>query len=320
MCEKGGRRCENADELTKYKRKISRTNEYRNSSVYNQERIMSAAVVKWKNQNKKLVQSHAPKRAYFNTRAKPKDVSSVSAALDEHGVFAAPDESGYSISSLIEENREVRERMKEKYKEVKSYSFVKYLSINSHLRNQTDSEDFPESKSNERIEKAIADIDACIEQATELNSGKQHSLYREIRVPAGWTAKQYAKKYFGVGEVVSDPGFISTSHSPSHILSRVNGSIKKKEASLVFAIHTRDGISLQDTEPTSSTVQSQEMERLLPRDHRMVVVGMTTQTYANDDNVTVERAYSYVPQKEERAVTTVHCVSEELFKEWKSQG
>lgn len=320
MCEKGGKRCEQSDALTLYKRKIARSKEYREAPVYRQGEVMSAAVDKWKNGNKKLVQEHAPKRTYFNTRAKPKDVAAVSNVLSERGVFDPVDESKYSVDELIEENKAVRAQLDKEYRAVKGYSILGYLRINAYLRKQLDNEEHPESSEVKRTEGRIADMEACLQKSLEMNPDKEHSVFRHVDVPAGWTGKQYAQKYLKTGEVVSDPGFISTTHSPSHVLYRANRAHAKGRASIVFNVHTRGGVSLQEKEPDYSTIQSQEIERLLPRDHRMVVVGTTTQTYVNDDNVTIDSSLAYRPKKRERSVTTVHCVSEELFREWTKEG
>lgn len=324
MCKAGGPRCENSNLLILHQRKVQRTEKYKNAGEYEQKRILDKETGRWKSRNKDIVQEHASKRRVFNTRAKNKNISAFRKNNSHSNIYASVNEDDVSTDDLIAENHGLKETLNEdSYDTLKGYSILSYLRVNSYLRKETKAEDYPhEEDSAQRTKNQINLMDDAFSQIPSVDT--PHNVLRHIQVPAGWTAKQYVNKYYSDGAVISDPAYVSTTHSPSHVAERF---IKDKEKNpeqqqIVLQFHTKEGVSLQDEDPSHGSLQSREKERLLPRNHRMVVIGSSQKEYQYDDTGYSGSRLPTSPKKDSgpQKITTVHLMDEELFKSYSEES
>lgn len=332
MCKEGGPRCENADALTLARRKIQRSQQYRQARDSQKKSILQEQLDDWKNENKQFVQEHARKRRVFNTRAKLKSaerIASFNKTAEGKQLLSRPTENSYDVNNLIAENKQLQERFDgDVYDSLRKYSFIGFQYLNSYLRNDTKHKDYPDADLMEIVHKEIADMDTVFAEhersgeeqgnaTKDTLSSDPHLVYRETYVPAGWTAKEYAEKYYGLGEVIADPAYMSTSHSQSYMVEKANYEKKRRRGqdSIVLKVLTGSGVSMQTRLPENGTIQSREMERLLPRNHRLVVVGHSRQTFVDAGLTEENYAHPHHRGAKSKKLTVVHLVDESIFSE-----
>lgn len=284
MCNTGGPRCEYSGRWLLEKRRVQRTKKYKEAHSSEQERILWQCKNDFQKANSKEFKEHLPTREKWQTKARPLPRRRAEALAK---TFPKP----RTISS--EEGTMLAERMNEEatgFREALSeedahslniYTMTAHSDINGYLRRGPkgieesymgeERLDFIKSHA-ENLKRVVGDYPKASEDRV---------LYRHMLIPAGISPREFANKYFKVGERVRDSGFLSTTEDPAYIAGHAFS--RRPSEYVVMQILSKQGVSVQPSERERvGHLQSWEKERLLPAGANFRVVGVRRETLEID--------------------------------------
>ena len=272
MCRAGGRRCELSNELTNVRKRVRRTSAYQNADGRKQEKIIKQAERDFKNQNKELVQKHAPETMPWqtNTQRFPKSRMKRYQNLFEPPKTLSKEESDALQKQMYDEYKSIADS--DAQDALAAYSLYGFELVNKTLRTGKINGALKKGDDLQRLTEIFNKNLALLDKVTQQESETPRTLYRHHIVPAGWSPREYAEKYFPIGSTISDSAFLSTTEDPAYIAGHF--AARKGSNYVVYQIVSRKGVSVvRDEKERHGSVQSFEKERLLPRDSRFRVVG-----------------------------------------------
>lgn len=290
MCDVGGPRCEYANKWRNTKRKVMRTTKYKESGDSGRETILEKARNNFDNSNPALVKAHLRKKAKWQTKAKTltkRHAEKLSKNFPKPETLT-PDEALEQTNKLVQTFEKMKENLTlDHINALSAYSMTLHSSINPIMRGDKVKDGISE-KGVEKTHEKINLIKECFQQAdnTEIKT-----LYRHLIVPKGLKPREYAEKYFKVGERIRDKGFMSTTMDPGYI--RGHAHSRRPSEYIVFQIITRKGISLQREQEQVGSVQSFEKEILLPDALNLRVVNIRRESFGiHEDRVQVHKQFN----------------------------
>jgi hypothetical protein len=290
MCKTGGPRCEYSYRWSLVKRKIERSQKFKEASSYVQEVMLKEARFKFDSSNSALVIAHLPEKAKWQTKAKPlpRRKCEQLSKLFPKPAMPSQNEALLLTQNLLEEYRALSGRLtQDENRALIQYSITMHKYINGLLREGKKPDCFtPEEL---RLSVTAGTLKKTVDEyplATDVRV-----LYRHLIVPRGVTPREYAAKYFKVGERICDPGFMSTSEDPSYI--RAHAYVRHPSNYVVYQVLSRKGVPLQRSEERVGDLQSWEKERLLPAGLKLRVVGVRQEEFSvSDDRVDMKKQFS----------------------------
>ena len=288
MCNTGGPRCEYSQKWLSRRRKLQRTDDYKNASRSRQKGLERTERWRFQKEYSEEYQKHLPERAKWQRKAKAlprRKAEALARSQPPPKIFTA-EEAVAHTAAMAEEHEELLKRLSpDEVHALILYTMASHEDINGYLRlgakGVVTADEYPNDDRVGFARERVAHLDAIFEKAYKHEEPR--TLYRHMLVEPGMSPRRYAEKYFKVGERVADPAFMSTSEDPSYI----RGHVHKRRPSeyLVMKIVTRKGISLQQYEEEfNGNIQSWEKERLLPRDTKLRVLAVRNEEYSIDDS------------------------------------
>lgn len=284
MCDTGGPRCEYSSRWLLERRRLERSTEYRDGTHYQQKELLRKARNAFQESNPEDFKAHLPARQRWQTKAKPlprRKMEAVAKTFSKPHILS-PEEGAVLAAEMAEEHARLVENLSPDTRHaLTTYSMASFEDINGYLRHGLKGiardTNFPLEERAQQVEERIAGIKELLEQS-EL-SRTPRVLYRHMLSPAGISTREYANKYFKVGERIRDDALLSTTEDPAYI----RGHAHSREPSdyVVFQLLSRKGISLQPTDYESvGHLQSWEKERLLPPGTNFRVVGIRREEFS----------------------------------------
>jgi len=191
-----------------------------------------------------------------------------------------------------EENKVLIKRMIEEFKSMEAqlnlseqntlshYTFAGSSSMNRLLHNEPrDYEITPEKI--ERNWKDIQTLDSIIQRFG--SNGETKTLYRYLNFDKKVNVEELLNKTFKEGNEYTDTGFMSTTEDLSFIAAYAKKHSRSRNF-IVLEIETNKGISLQQNEERVGDLLTFEKERLLPRDMKFTVNGISAKSIKIDES------------------------------------
>lgn len=233
--------------------------------------MVEKAVDSWKRKNKEIVNTHLPRKMFFNTRNalwSPEKVEKLKDSFSPRIPTLTQTQADELTQRMIQEYREHTLDKADVEHSLDIYAGTSFSSINRLLRGTPDPDDRLDSRDLRNLSEHIRRMQNHILSQPEDTA---RTLYRYMPIPAGVKPQDYAEKYFTPGSRIVDPAFMSTTEDPAFIRAHISTKTHPQEYVMLEIVSPR-GVSLQRVEERLGSLQSFEKERLLPAStpHRVV--------------------------------------------------
>ena len=333
MCQSkadGGKRCEYSALKRKEHLKLEKTREWINGDSFKRKSLEKDFQKNFQKNNRELFKNHLKSRESWQCDAKalpPEVIKELQKKFFRKPTMLTDEEAQNLNREMFEEFSDLGEKLsKEELNTLHKYTFIGNERLNNFLRKnlkklKTDYFEYRDPSPEEwestlkRSQEEIELMDSVFKKKDENKNFKKRTLYRHHIVPAGITPKEFAEKYFKIGERISDPAFLSTTEDPSYIAGHAHN--RKPTEYIVYQIISSNGISMvTGPDEREGNVQSWEKERLLNRGTKLRVLGITRNKFGvNPERVVMRKqfgkGYSYPETIKDKFFTVVQLIDEE---------
>lgn len=279
----GGRRCPHSTKLATIRRTARRRllSTSTHASRYELAKVQKEAVEKYLKANPDVAKELLPVTNEFNNgeRVRSSGRKLKAFANENFGPIAVvlPE-----TEKMAEEFAEMEQAWtRDEFNAVIQYTINGFDKVNAYLRNKTyfrklileDSPPESYAAEKEYVINRIQNLKSAVLKG-QGRVTEPRKVYRYVRLPDGVSPSEYVDKYITPGNIMQNPGFLSTSTDPGFVLTHMLA--KSTQKYVVLEILTKQGVSVQeDFESSAGNVQSLEHEVLMAPDSKFAVVDVT---------------------------------------------